>query len=84
MFCIFAHSKLLQGLCVGSFDEKEVRETVGAPDNFEALLLLAVGYPREKVDLTRRILRVARPSKKLNEVASEEVFGKTYEPQKKQ
>jgi nitroreductase len=36
-----AESEGLSTCCVGSFDEKEVRETLKVPDNFEVLLLLA-------------------------------------------
>lgn len=77
-----AESEGLSTCCVGSFDEKEVRETVKAPNNFEVLLLLAVGYTREKLDLTRKLVRLARPRKVLSEVASEEEFGKHLTPKK--
>ena len=60
---------------MGSFDEKEVRETVKAPDNFAVLLLLAVGYAK-KLDVADKFLHLARPRKSLREVASEEEFGK--------
>ena len=68
--------------CVGSFDEKEVHQTVKAPDNFEVLLLLAVGHPKEKLDMARKLPHLARPRKSLSEVISEEEFGKKYEAQK--
>ena len=77
-----ATSEGLSTCCVGSFDEKEVQETLKAPDNFEVLLLLAVGYSREKLDLSRKLVHLARPRKNLSEVASEETFGKHLVPQK--
>jgi nitroreductase len=77
-----ATSEGLSTCCVGSFDEKEVRETVKAPDNFEVLLLLAVGYSREKLDLSGKLLHLMRSKKTLSEVASEETFSKRFEPQK--
>jgi nitroreductase len=77
-----AQAEGLGTCCVGSFDEKEVHQTVKAPDNFEVLLLLAVGYPKEKLDVTGKLLHLARPRKSLSEVASQEEFGKKYEAQK--
>jgi nitroreductase len=40
--------------CVGSFGGKEVKETIKAPENFEVLLLLAVCYIGEKLDLSKQ------------------------------
>jgi nitroreductase len=59
-----ATSEGLSTCCVGSFDEKEVRETLKVPDNFEVLLLLSIGYSKEKLDLTSKLLHLARPRKK--------------------
>lgn len=61
--------------CVGSFDEAEVRQTVKAPDNWEVILVLALGYPKEKLDLSAKLLHTARPRKKLREVTSQETYG---------
>jgi nitroreductase len=77
-----ATSEGLGTCCVGSFDEKEVRETLKVPDNFEVLLLFAVGYSRETLDLTRKLVHLTRPRKALSEVASEETFGNRLVPQK--
>src|SRR5208337_535845 len=77
-----ATSEGLGTCCVGSFDEKEVRETLKVPDNLEVLLLLAVGYSRETLDLTRKLVHLAHSRKTLSEVASEEEFGKRLMPQK--
>jgi nitroreductase len=71
-----AQAEELGTCCVGSFDEKEVHQTVKAPDNFEVLLLLAVGYPKEKVDVASKLLHLGRPRKSLAEITSEEEFGK--------
>jgi nitroreductase len=70
-----AQSEGLGTCCVGSFDEKEVHETVKAPYNFEVLLLLAVGYAKDKPDVTRKLLHLTRPRKSISEVTSEEEFG---------
>ena len=44
--------------------------------------MLAVGYSREKVDLSSKMLHLMRSRKTLSEVASEETFGKPLVPQK--
>lgn len=67
---------------VGRFEEKEVKETVKVPSNFEVLLLLAVGYSREELDLSGKPLHSVHSRKALSEVASEETFGKHLVPQK--
>ena len=77
-----AVSEGLGTCCVGSFNEKEVKEVLKIPDNFEVLVMLAVGYAREKLDLSSKILRLVRSRKTLIEVASEETFGKPLVPQK--
>ncbi len=77
-----AQAEGLATCCVGSFDEAEVRQTVKAPDNYEVIVMLAIGYPKEKLDVTSKLLHLARPRKSLSEVASQEEFGKKYEPQK--
>ncbi len=71
------------GTCyVGSFNEKEVKETLKIPPNFEVLVMLAVGYPGEKLDLSGKLLRLVRSRKILSEVCSEEEFGKPLIPDK--
>jgi nitroreductase len=77
-----AVSEGLSTCCVGSFNEKEVKAAVGVPERFEVLVLLAVGYARNKVDLSSKILHLDRSRKPLSEVASEETFGKPLVPQK--
>jgi nitroreductase len=77
-----ATSEGLGTCCVGSFDEKEVKKTVKAPDNFEVLLLLAVGYSREKLDLSSKLMHLVHSRKTLSEVASEETFDQHLVPQK--
>ncbi len=71
------------GTCVvGSFDEKDVKALLKVPENFEVLVMLAVGFPREKVDLSSKLLNLVRTKKSLSEVASEEEYGKRLIPQK--
>ena len=77
-----AVSEGLGTCCVGSFNEKGVREALKIPENFEVLVMLAVGYAREKLDLSSKVLHLVRSRKTLSEVASEETFGKPLVPQK--
>ena len=77
-----AVSEGLGTCCVGSFNEKDVKEVLKVPDNFEVLVMLAVGYAREKLDLSSKVLHLMRSRKTLSEVASEETFGKPLVPQK--
>ena len=77
-----ATSEGLGTCCVGSFSEKDIKAVVKVPEKFEVLMLLAVGYAKEKVDLSRKLLQLMRTRKTLSEVASEEEFGKHLIPQK--
>jgi nitroreductase len=71
------------GTCtVGSFTETEVKQLLKIPENFEVIIIIAVGYPQEKLDLSSKLLRLVRSRKVLPEVASEETFGKPFVPQK--
>jgi len=65
------------GTCwVGSFDEKHVREMLKIPDKYRVVALLAIGYPREKIDLQGKLLHLVRRRKKLEEIVSFEEFGR--------
>jgi nitroreductase len=77
-----AVSEGLGTCCVGSFNEKEVKALVKVPENFEVLIMLAVGYPSGKLDLSSKLLNILRTRKTLSEVASEEEYGKHLIPQK--
>lgn len=77
-----AVSEGLGTCCVGSFSEKDVKAVVKVPENFEVLLMLAVGYTGEKLDLSSKLLHLVRTRKTLSEVASEEEYGKRLVPQK--
>jgi nitroreductase len=68
--------------CVGSFNEKDIKTTLKIPEKFEVLVMIAVGYPGNHVDLSSKILNIVRTRKTLSEVASEEEFGKRLVPQK--
>jgi nitroreductase len=64
------------GTCwVGSFNEEEVKQALRIPDNYKIVALLAVGYPREKFDLTRKPEYSVQRRKELSEIVSYEEFG---------
>lgn len=64
------------GTCwVGSFDEDQVREMLKIPENYRVIALLALGYPRKKIDVQGKILHLLRQRKKLKEIVSFEEFG---------
>ncbi len=64
------------GTCwVGSFDENEVKNLLSIPEHIRVVALLAVGYPKEKVGVTTKILRLVRRRKELNEISSWETYG---------
>jgi len=64
------------GTCwIGSFDEEEVRRVVNVPPSCQVVAMLAVGYPRESLDLTSKIVGTRR-RKSIEEIVSFEEFGK--------
>jgi nitroreductase len=77
-----AISEGLGTCCVGSFNEREVKELLKIPNNYEVIVMLTIGYAGEKLDLSSKLLRLVRSRKTLSEVASEDVFGKPLVPQK--
>jgi len=63
------------GTCwIGSFYEDKVKEALGIPGRLKVVAMLAVGYPREKLDLGAKIVR-ARNRKPMEEILSFEQFG---------
>jgi nitroreductase len=71
------------GTCiVGSFTEADVKALLKIPERFEVIVIIAVGYPREKLDLGSKLLKLVRSRKVLSDVASEETFGNPFIPQK--
>ncbi len=68
------------GTCwVGSFDEKEVRVLLGIPENLRVVALMAVGYAKEKISITTKMIHFIRRRKTLGEIASWEVYGQKLE-----
>jgi len=65
------------GTCwIGSFEEDDVKALLKIPKDFEVVALLAVGYPREKLDLVKAL--VGKRRKDLGEIVSAEEFGKPF------
>jgi len=64
------------GTCwVGSFDESVLKEMLKLPDKYRVVALLAVGYPREKLD-SEKMLKLVRKRKRIDEIVSHDEFGK--------
>jgi nitroreductase len=66
------------GTCwIGSFHESEVKAALSIPDKWEVVAMLALGYEKEKMDITRAIAKRLHKRKTLGETTSYESFGKT-------
>jgi nitroreductase len=64
------------GTCwIGDFDEKLVKELLRIPENYRVVALLAIGYPRETLDVQGKVLHLIRRRKKLKDIVSFEEFG---------
>ncbi len=73
---VIASTALGLGTCwIGMFNEEEIRNMFNLPENFEIIALMALGYPRKKVDLWAKILHAIRQRKKLEEILSLETYG---------
>jgi nitroreductase len=65
------------GTCwIGSFDETAVKEVLKIPDRFAVVALLALGYPREGIDLVGTLVHIARRRKRLWEIAGLDEYGR--------
>lgn len=68
------------GTCwIGAFNQEDIREILRIPERFEVVALMALGYPRGKLDLLAAILHFVRPKKRLKDILSLEVYGKPLE-----
>lgn len=67
------------GTCwIGYFNEKTIREILKIPKRLNIVALLALGYPKEKLDLTAKFAHLIRPQKKLNKIVYLEEYGKSF------
>jgi nitroreductase len=63
------------GTCwIGDFDDRVVHDLLKIPEKYNIVCLLAMGYPREKLDLGAKLVR-SRNRKKLEEIVSLNEFG---------
>lgn len=63
------------GSCwIGSFDEAVVKHILGIPEGQRVVALLALGYPKEGIDLTKLANRLVHPGKGIEQIASEGSF----------
>ncbi len=67
------------GTCwVGSFNEKVIREMLKIPHNLRVVALLALGYGKEKLNITAKLAHFIRPRKKLEKIAFLEEYGRRF------
>ena len=67
------------GTCwIGAFNEKAVREMLKVPGHLKIVALLALGYPREKLDISAKFAHLMRPKKKLENIAYLEEYGERF------
>jgi nitroreductase len=63
------------GTCwIGSFDEVLVKKLLKIPGRMKVVALLTIGHPREKLDLTRRMVHLISRKKKLNQIVGFEEY----------
>lgn len=64
------------GTCwIGSFHESEVKAALSIPDKWEVVAMLALGYEKEKMDITKAISKRLHKRKTLKDITSYESFG---------
>lgn len=71
---IAATSRGLGTCWIGSFEEVEVRKCLDIPERYRVVAMLALGYPKDSLDLTARIMG-AKKRKPLDDIVSYESFG---------
>jgi nitroreductase len=63
------------GSCwIGNFDEAQVLSLLGAPDGQRVVALLALGYPKDRIDPSKLVNVFLHPTKKIDGIASEGVY----------
>ncbi len=68
------------GSCwIGSFEEETLRRLLGVPEAQRVVALLALGYPKERVDLAKLANSLIHPTKGLDRIACEGTFSKPWE-----
>jgi nitroreductase len=65
------------GTCwVGSFEEDKVKKLLKIPEDYRVVAILALGYPREKLDQTGKLVHLIHKRKGLDQIVSHDEFGK--------
>ncbi len=66
--------------CIGSFSEENVKQALGIPKNLSVVLMLAVGFPKDKESFRSKVTRLAiGRRRKLKDIVSLEAYGKKLE-----
>ncbi|MEM2122443.1 MAG: nitroreductase family protein [Candidatus Bathyarchaeia archaeon] len=74
---VLAATALGLGTCwIGAFNGEDIRDLLRIPSKFEIIALLAIGYPKKKLDILGRLLHILRPRKKLQAVTFLEAYGR--------
>jgi nitroreductase len=63
------------GSCwIGSFDEAKVLSLLGAPEGQRIVALLALGYPKDRIDPKKLVNIFIHPTKKIDGIAADRAF----------
>jgi nitroreductase len=63
------------GTCwIGSFDEGLLKKLLKIPEHFSVVALLTIGHPREKLDLTAKMVQSIRRKKRLEDIVGFEEY----------
>jgi nitroreductase len=66
--------------CIGSFSEENVKKALGIPENLSVVMMLAVGFPKDKESFMTKVTRLATGRhKKLEDIVSLEAYGRKLE-----
>jgi len=69
------------GSCwIGSFEEGTVQKLLGIPEAQRIVALLALGYPKERIDLAKILNSLIHPSKGIDGIACEGNFSTPWKP----
>ena len=64
------------GSCwVCSFSEEKAKELLNLPEGQKPVAIMALGYPKKSLNITRIITRLIRPSKGIEDLVSDGDFG---------
>ena len=72
---VLAATDLGFGTCwIGDFREEKVKRLLGIPDRLRVVALVTVGYEKEGLDISRKVLHTFRKRKPLEEIVHWERF----------